>query len=215
MRKYYYENVLSNENITAKTNIAWVADITEIELDKQKKLQVFLCLDIHSNNVIASSISRKTITSNAIVKSLSRAIEKRFVAEPTLKVIVHTDRGTQFSSQAYNTFVKYFEKFIVPSMSRENTPTDNAVAERFMRTFKKHQVGGKTFEQATQESIISGEKSYRMILNIFIQSLNRRPNKKTFLKSPDKHDKDVLAASILMQTPKYTKVTLAVRTYMT
>jgi hypothetical protein len=27
MRKYYYENVLSNENITAKTNIAWVADI--------------------------------------------------------------------------------------------------------------------------------------------------------------------------------------------
>jgi len=30
MRKYYYENVLANENITAKTNIAWVADITEI-----------------------------------------------------------------------------------------------------------------------------------------------------------------------------------------
>jgi len=94
MRKYYYENVLANENITAKTNIAWVADITEIELDKQKKLHVFLCVDIHSNNIIATSISRKTITSNAIVKSLSRAIEKRFVAEPILKVIVHTDRGT-------------------------------------------------------------------------------------------------------------------------
>jgi hypothetical protein len=28
MRKYYYENVLANENITTKTNIAWVADIT-------------------------------------------------------------------------------------------------------------------------------------------------------------------------------------------
>lgn len=50
-RKYYYENVLANENITVKTNISWVADITEIELDKQKKLHVFLCVDIHSNNI--------------------------------------------------------------------------------------------------------------------------------------------------------------------
>lgn len=32
MRKYYYENVLANETI------AWVADITEIELDQHKKL---------------------------------------------------------------------------------------------------------------------------------------------------------------------------------
>jgi predicted transcriptional regulator len=31
-RKYYYENILANENITAKTNISWVADITEVEL---------------------------------------------------------------------------------------------------------------------------------------------------------------------------------------
>ena len=26
MSKYYYENVLANQNITAKANIAWVAD---------------------------------------------------------------------------------------------------------------------------------------------------------------------------------------------
>ena len=52
-------------------------------------------------------------------------------------------------------------------MSRENTPTDNAVAERFMRTFKEHQVNGRIFEQAIQESFISGSKSYRNILNIY------------------------------------------------
>ena len=39
-------------------------------------------------------------------------------------------------------------------MSSENTPTDNAVAERFMRTFKEHPISGKTFEQATQECYI-------------------------------------------------------------
>ena len=205
MKKYYYENVLANENITAKTNIAWVADITEIELHQQKKLYVFLCVDAHSNIIIANSISRKTITSSAIVKALSKAIEKRFRIEPTRKVIIHTDRGTQFSSQAYNRFTRHFEGFILPSMSRENTPTDNAIAERFMRTFKEHQVSGKTFEQSTQESLISGAKSYKSILNVFTQSLNKRPNRKTLLKSPERYDNDILTASLLMQEPKYPK----------
>ena len=34
MKKYYYENVLANENITAKTNVVWMSDITEIGLDQ-------------------------------------------------------------------------------------------------------------------------------------------------------------------------------------
>ena len=32
MERFYYENKLSNQNITAKPNIAWVADTTEFEL---------------------------------------------------------------------------------------------------------------------------------------------------------------------------------------
>ena len=205
MSKYYYENVLANENVTAKTNVAWVGDITEIELDQQKKLYVFLCVDVHSNKIIANSISQSIITSHAIVRTLSKAIEKRFVSQPIRQVIVHTDRGTQFSSKAYNNFIRHYDAFVTPSMSRENTPTDNAVAERFMRTFKEHQVNGKTFEQAIQESLISGLKSYRSITNIFIKSLNRRPNRKTLLKSPDRHDNDVLTASLFMREPKHPK----------
>ena len=72
-KKYYYENALTNENITAKTNITWVVNITEIELDQQKKLYMFLCVDVHSNIVIADIINRKPITWRDIVKALSKA----------------------------------------------------------------------------------------------------------------------------------------------
>ena len=61
-----------------------VGDITEIELDQHKKLHVFLCMDVHSNVIIANSISRKTITSIAIVKSLSKVNERRIKTELSL-----------------------------------------------------------------------------------------------------------------------------------
>nr|YP_010472369.1 hypothetical protein N4L43_pgp140 [Pleurosigma intermedium]UVG41980.1 hypothetical protein [Pleurosigma intermedium] len=90
-------------------------------------------------------------------------------------------------------------------MSRENTPTDNAVAERFMRTFKEHKINGKIIEQSIQEAIISntspGSKSYRNIVNNYIVNLNQKPNKKSSYKSPERHDNDVTAASLLMHEP--------------
>lgn len=46
MIKYYYENLLSNQNLTAKTNVVWAADITVLNLFRDKKAYVFLCIDI-------------------------------------------------------------------------------------------------------------------------------------------------------------------------
>jgi integrase len=207
MNKYYYENVLANENITAKTNVTWVADITEIELDQQKKLYVFLCVDVHSNIIIANTISRSIITSHAIIKTLSKAIEKRFGSQPILKVIIHTDRGSQFSSKAYNNFIKHYDAFVIPSMSRENTPTDNAVAERFIRTFKEHKIDNKTFQQELlhQIEINSRFRGYRRIFNLYVKDLGLKPNAKSKTRSPERYDMDAQVASMLMTEPKYSK----------
>ena len=48
----------------------WVADITSFELDENKKVYVFLCIDIFSNKILVSIFKTKTITSNDIVKKL-------------------------------------------------------------------------------------------------------------------------------------------------
>lgn len=102
--KYYYENILSNQNVTAKTNIAWVLDITHLDLFMGQKAHVFLCLDIHTNYIVASAINKKAITSSIITRSLQQAINKRFRVPPVKKLIIHSDRGTEFTSRVYNNF---------------------------------------------------------------------------------------------------------------
>ena len=66
MIKYYYGNKLANQKITAKTNFAWVADITEFLLIN--KIYVFLCIDIHTNYVVNFIGSGKHITTKFIVQ---------------------------------------------------------------------------------------------------------------------------------------------------
>ena len=138
--------MLSNQNLTATTNVKWATDITTLKLFRDQKAYVFICIDIHINYILASLISSKVITSQSIVRSLERAINQRLKTSDKRKLIIHTDRGTQFSSKAYNRFTKKYEKYFVPSMARENTPTDNSVAERFIRIFKEHKIHNTTIE---------------------------------------------------------------------
>ena len=170
--KFYYENVLANQNETAKNNIAWVADFTTLESFRDQKIHVFLCIDIHSNLVVASIISKKVISASTVVNTLEKAINRRCNRSSELKLIIHTDRGTQVSSKSYNNFVKKFNEIFIPSMTRENTPTDNSVAERYMRTFKEHKVDGITIEEKLSSAIALNSKfnSYRSYFNLYIKS---------------------------------------------
>ena len=118
MKKYYYENILANQNYVAKPNSVWVADITSFELNENKKVYVFLCIDIFSNKILISIFKTKTITSNDIIRKLREVVEKRLPIRPRKEVILHTDHGTQFTSKTYNEFILSQEGFICSSMSR-------------------------------------------------------------------------------------------------
>ena len=91
-------------------------------------------------------------------------------------------------------------------MARENTPTDNSVAERFMRTFKEHKIYETIIEEKLSNNILiePNFRSYRSVLNEYTQSLNSKPNKKSKT-APQRHYTDVSAAASLMKEPKYTQ----------
>ena len=114
------------------------------------------------------------ITTQSITRSLERSINQRLKTSGKKKLIIYTDRGTQFSSKSYNTFTKKYKEYFIPSMARENTLTDNSVAKRFMRIFKNHKIYNTTIEEELSNSIVidSNFRSYRATLNKYVNSLN-------------------------------------------
>ena len=207
MTKHYYENIMASQNYIAKPNLAWAADFTNFDLVNGRKIYIFICIDVFSNAIVVALFRTKPFTSCDIIPKLNQAIDKRFPIKPRRELILHTDRGSQFVSDTYNDFIKEQEGFMLPSMSRPNKPKDNAVVERFIRTFKEHKINNKTFQEEllNQIEINSKFKGYRKVFNLYVRSLNLKPNKKSQKKSPEQKDLDASTASMLMVEPKYSK----------
>ena len=206
--RYFYQNILANQNVTAKNNVVWVADITAIKLNTDKKLFIFICIDIHTNLIISYAVSTKVFKARSIVKTLSSTIKTRLSKQRvSSKVILHTDRGSQFSSEIYHEFFQKHKNYIIASMSRDSSPKDNSVCERYIRTFKNFKLNGRNLERTLKEKLNedSSFKSYRVIVSEYVKTLNDQPNKKTFGYSPNQKDQNVDVASRLMPDPIYPK----------
>ena len=61
-----------------------------------------------------------------------------------------------------------------------------------MRTFKKHKINNKTFQQELfhQIEINSRFRGYRRIFNLYVKDLDIKPNVKSKITSPERHDMD-------------------------
>ncbi|WP_164489635.1 integrase core domain-containing protein, partial [Rummeliibacillus sp. TYF005] len=81
-----------------------------------------------------------------VLEAMENAIQAQ---NPGPGVIVHTDLGTQYTSEAFQEQLKKYE--MIPSYSRKGCPYDNACIESFHATLKKEEVYRKrysTFENA-------------------------------------------------------------------
>lgn len=114
-------------------NQLWVSDITYVRLD-QDFVFVAVILDAWSRRVIGWAISR-TMQVELTLAALKMAILLR---KPKPGCIHHSDRGSQYTSNAYGEMLK--RAGLKPSMSKPGYPYDNAIAESFMRTLKKEEV---------------------------------------------------------------------------
>lgn len=200
--KFYYANVLCNQNKPAKPNVVWAMDFTEIKTQDNKTVTIFICIDIFTNKILSFLIRKEKITSAEIVRSLKAILDQRVYVPSEPRLIIHSDRGSQFTSKTYNAFVNEKAHLFQASMSKANSPKDNSVCERMIRTLKECRIDGKTFEES-----LSNKETFdhlRSSLAKYVIFLNNKPNKKSPL-GPNKNDLQSNIAQSLMKPPKYEK----------
>ena len=124
-----YRNV-----VPAKPDAVWVADITYIAL-RSGFAYLAAILDACSRKVVGYAISKR-IDTDLTLAALKAAVENRKPKPGTL--IHHSDRGTQYASNAYREAMAHYG--LIGSMSSLANPYDNAQAESFMKTLKVEEV---------------------------------------------------------------------------
>ncbi|QJS18098.1 IS3 family transposase [Turicibacter sanguinis] len=139
------DNILEQDFSTTSINQKWVSDITYIHVQEEGWCYLASVMDLHSKKIIGYHFS-KQMTTDIIVQALKNAYVSQ---SPKDKVILHTDLGTQYTSQDFKNLTS--ELNVVQSFSRKGCPYDNACIESFHATLKKEEVYQTkyvTFEQA-------------------------------------------------------------------
>jgi putative transposase len=133
VRPAHVRNHLARDFAALEPNTKWVVDITYIRTGEG---WLYLCavLDLYSGNVVGWSMA-PVQDRHLVLKAVMMANWQR---SDRSSVILHSDRGTQFTSAEYQHFLK--DHHIISSMSDVGHCEDNAAAEGFFGKLKRERV---------------------------------------------------------------------------
>lgn len=140
----YVANLLLRRNLVAEPDRVWQIDLFTLPAKIKPPgaepfdVKVLLVVDLASGMAILAVNFQ--VKNKGNVKSLLvfNQVRKLLTARAhrvghEVDLIIHTDRGSEFTSAKFATL---FNTIIQASMSNPNTPIDNAVVERLIRTLK-------------------------------------------------------------------------------
>lgn len=126
-------NVLDQNFTVTLANKVWVQDITYIPTN-EGWLYLSAVLDLYSRKIVGLSMGSR-IDTNLVTKSLYQALTHR---KPGPGLILHSDRGVQYTSSEYKKIAN--DNQLLISMSAKGNCYDNAVMESFFHTLKTEHV---------------------------------------------------------------------------
>jgi len=146
-----YPNLVKSV-IPTRPNQIWVSDITYVEMeDLSARLGYRFCfltlvMDAYSKKILGWCVA-PTLAAAYSIKALEMAIST--LPEGFDETLIHhSDRGTQYASTDYIKVLT--DNHIIPSMTENGNPKDNAMAERINSTVKNELLHGKTFSGIRQ-----------------------------------------------------------------
>jgi putative transposase len=116
------ENLLNREFQAEKPNQKWVSDITCVS-SNEGWLYIAAVMDLYGQPVIGLSMSDR-MTRDLVINALDNAYKQ--AARPK-RVLIHSDRGSQYCSYDYQAYLK--SHGFICSMSRKGDCWDNAPRE--------------------------------------------------------------------------------------
>ena len=132
------KNHLKRDFGATEENTKWVTDITYLRTG-EGWLYLAVIIDLYDGQVIGWSMSsrmKKQLVIQAVLMALWRKQDKA-------SVILHSDRGSQYTSHEYQQFLK--DHHIVSSMSAVGSCYDNAAAESFFGVLKRERVNRRHY----------------------------------------------------------------------
>lgn len=132
-------NHLKREFTVAQPDRAWVTDITYIRT-WQGWLYLAVVIDLYARKVVGWSM-KPTMDREIVLDALMMAVWRR---KPKNQVLIHSDQGSQFSSDDWRRFCTAHN--LKPSMSRRGNCWDNAVVESFFSSLKKERIKKRVYK---------------------------------------------------------------------
>lgn len=128
-------NVLKQQFSAQHPNEKWLADITYVPT-QEGWLYLAAVLDVHSRLIVGHAMGAY-LTQDWVLQALQMALHRR---HPTSPLLHHSDRGSQYTAEAYQKLLKAYS--ITVSMSGTGNCYDNAMMESFFSTLKAECVTG-------------------------------------------------------------------------
>ncbi len=137
-RPDHVQKYLARDFTAHQPNTKWVTDITYIRTG-EGWLYLSVVVDLYSGRVVGWSMSPRQ-DRQLVILAVLMALWQRTDRSP---VVLHSDRGCQFTSDEYQRFLKGHH--IRSSMSAVGTCADNAAAESFFGLLKRERVNRRQY----------------------------------------------------------------------
>ena len=141
------KNILKRDFDPSSPDAAWCTDITYIWTYDDGFVYLTSVMDLFSRKIV-SWVLTKDMTAESVLEAIKIAQERRNIEKP---VIIHSDRGIQFTSELYKEITEKMKR----SYSKKACPWDNACIESFHSLIKR--------EWLNQYKIQNYDDAYKLI----------------------------------------------------
>ena len=136
---YTFDNLIDRDFVAEKPNQKWFTDVSYLFYGPHQKAYISAIIDRYDMSIVSYIIGKSN--DNQLVMD---TIEEAFKNNPGATPIIHSDRGFQYTSNAYHHLKETYG--FKASMSRSGKCLDNQPIESFWGTLKSEYYYRKQFD---------------------------------------------------------------------